>query len=191
MSKESRFPLDAVWLMGLMWLLFVIELLLPFNFNSLALSPRRLSSLPSIVTFNLLHHGLWHIIANSLPFVVLGSAIQLYGRGTYWFATIVIALVGGMGTWLMASDGLVAGASGLVFGYWSFLLSSAYFRKSVKAFVIAFAVFIFYGTMLIGLLDLRAHISWSGHFWGMIGGVVAAYWSFANQRKVSTDSELL
>lgn len=182
MLKKIKISYDAFWLLALMWGLFLLEWILPINFGMFHLTPRTLSSLPGILTFNVLHHGLWHIIANSLPFVILGCVIQLYGRKTYWFATAVICLVGGLGAWLFSADGRIAGASGLVFGYWSFLLSSAYFLRSLKALAIAFVVFIFYGSMFFGLLDMRSHISWAGHFWGLIGGIVAAYWSMSALR---------
>lgn len=189
MLRRYKIPFDVIWLLAIMWSLFIVDFLLSISLNFLGLSPRRLLSLPNIFTFPLVHSGLWHIVSNSLPFVILGSIIQLYGRTIYWLATFIILLVGGIGTWLFSSAGIVVGASGLIFGYWSFLLSSAYFRKSLKTFVIAFVVFIFYGSLLFGLFDLRSHISWAGHFWGLIGGVAAAYWSVKNIRNAA-DSKI-
>lgn len=181
MIKSVNISFDALWLMAFMWALFIIEWALPFDLHGLSLLPRQFNSLPSILTFHFLHNGVWHIVANSLPFVILGALIHLHGRLVYWRVTAIITLISGLGTWLTASSGYVAGASGLVFGYWAFLLSAAYFERSLKALAIAVLVFIFYGAIIFGLLDLRTRIAWSAHFRGLVGGIVAGYWMFSSQ----------
>ena len=173
-TKPVWLATDAIALTALMWCIYLLDLILPGHFASLGIAPRSFSGLFGIFTAPLIHGGLWHIVANTLPFVVLGSMVQIYGRQTFWSVTLIVVVVSGLCVWLFSSAGRVVGASGLVFGYWGFLIAYAYFTRSVKAVLLALVVVVLYGTLIFGLMDLRAHISWSAHFFGLGAGVLAA-----------------
>jgi membrane associated rhomboid family serine protease len=92
-----------------------------------------------------------------------------------------------MGAWLFGSTNSVhVGSSGLIFGFFGFLLTRAFFERSVSAILLAVFVFILYGGILIGTLPLRASVSWQGHLFGFLGGALAAYFLTARQRRIVT-----
>lgn len=182
--SESKFT-DVIYLLASMWGLFAVDLLLPINLTQFGIGPRELGGLPGILMAPFIHAGLWHILANSFPFLVLGCILQLHGRAVFWWATLIIVLVSGLCVWLFSSAGRVVGVSGVIFGYWAFLMAYAWFVfsasslavlwHSFKSAFLAIVVLLLYGTMLFSFFDMRAHISWSGHFFGALAGVLAAF----------------
>ncbi len=172
---------DVFYLGGLMWLVQLAQTLWPGDFGQFGIYPRHASGLLGIPIAPWIHHSWWHLIGNSIPFLVLGVLLELSSRKAFWNITVFLVLISGLGTWLMGSTGYHAGASGLVLGYWSFLLADAYFSRSIKAALIAIIVFMLYGGLLFSFLDFRAHISWAGHVSGMLAGILAA--SVVNNRK--------
>ncbi len=131
-----------------------------------------------------LHHGLYHLISNSLPFLILGSLVQWHNPKQFWFVTLFIIIGGGLGTWLFGSAGIHLGASGLIFGYWAYLITNAYYQRTFKSIAIGLITIVFYGGMIFSLLDLRSHISWSGHVFGALAGCMVARW-FKSDRPLS------
>lgn len=172
---------DVVYLGGILWLVQLAQTLWPGDFGQFGIYPRHPSGLLGIPLAPWIHHSWWHLIGNSIPFLVLGALLELSSRKAFWNITVFLVLISGLGTWLMGSTGYHVGASGLVLGYWSFLLADAYFSRSIKAALIAIVVFMLYGGLLFTFLDFRAHISWAGHVSGMLAGVLAA--SVVNNRK--------
>ena len=127
-----------------------------------------------IVSAPFLHAGFGHLIGNTVPFLVLGATIALSGfsRGG---ATAIIAVVGGLGVWIFApanTDHI--GASGIVFGYAAYLIARGLFSRNLLHLGVGIAVIAVYGTTLLFGLAPRDGISWQGHLFGAIGGVVAA-----------------
>ena len=172
-KPEPKLP-DVFYLVGMMWLVQLAQMLWPGNFGQFGIYPRQTSGLLGIPIAPWIHHGWWHLVGNSIPFLVLGFLLQLNSRRIFWKVTAFLVLLSGTGTWLIGSSGYHAGASGLVLGYWSFLLADAYFSRSIKAGLIAAVVFMLYGGLLFTFFDFRAHISWAGHASGMLAGVLAA-----------------
>jgi membrane associated rhomboid family serine protease len=146
--------------------------------------PRTYRGLIGIFFAPFIHHGWWHLISNSIPFLIFGSLVQFKNTTIFWEATLIISILTGLGTWLFGSTAYHAGASGLIMGYWSFLLADAYNTRSLKAVIIATVVLIFYSGFFFILLDLRAHISWIGHTSGLVAGVIAAKLYFNSQKRL-------
>ncbi|HHJ20164.1 MAG TPA: rhomboid family intramembrane serine protease [Gammaproteobacteria bacterium] len=164
----------AFYLVAFMWLLQVAQMLLPGDLSHFGILPRHLSGLIGIPLAPWIHHGWMHLISNSIPFLVLGTLLQYSSKGNFWDITIILAVVGGLGTWLLGSAGYHAGASGLIFSYWAYLLADAYYSRSIKSALIAVVVFLLYGGLVFSLLDFRPQISWVGHASGMVAGVLVA-----------------
>lgn len=164
----------AFYLVAAMWLLHVAQVLLPGDLGHFGIVPRQLSGLIGIPLAPFIHHGWMHLISNSIPFLVLGTLLQYSSKGNFWDITIILTVVGGLGTWLLGSAGYHAGASGLVFGFWAYLLADAYYSRSIKSAIIAAVVFLLYGGLIFSLIDFRPHISWVGHASGMVAGVLVA-----------------
>jgi membrane associated rhomboid family serine protease len=162
---------------ALMWALEIVDtLLLGGALDGLGIQPRTVTGLRGIPLMPLLHNGLGHLLANTVPFLVLGWLVMLRHRGEFFVVSAVVILVSGLGVWLFGGGRTVhIGASGLVFGYFGYLLLRAYFERSLLAILLAAVVILFYGGFVWGIVPLRMGISWQAHFFGFLGGVLAAY----------------
>ena len=139
------------------------------------IEPRELDGLDGIVWAPFLHGGFDHLIGNTIPFLLLGFAVALGGIARVIIVTGVVAVVGGLGTWLVAPANTVhIGASGIVFGYAAYLVARGVFSRSVGQIVLGVVVLAVWGTTLLRGLVPETGISWQGHLFGAIGGVVAA-----------------
>ena len=108
---------------------------------------------------------------------MLGVLTRMTGRRTFWIATLASILVSGLFAWLLSAPNTVtAGASGLIFGWLTFLLVRGLFNRNWKQILIAAAVFGFFGGMLWGVFPTLPGVSWQGHLGGAVGGVLAAWW---------------
>lgn len=164
------------WLLeGIDWLIFRGAL------DSLGIVPRTAIGLRGIIFAPLLHGNFAHLAANTLPFLILGWLVMLQGRGLFSAVTLLTALIAGVGTWLFGPGNTVhIGASGIVFGYFGFLLLWAYYRRSLGTILLAALLLIFYGGLLWGIIPQGNGISWQSHLFGLIGGGVAAF-AFGNE----------
>lgn len=158
------------------WVVELIDtFLLDQRLNALGVRPRQLVGLWGIVFMPLLHAGLGHLLANTVPFVVLGWLVMLRRISDFVTVTLVTMVVTGVGLWLFgASRAIYIGASSLVFGYFGFLLLRGYFERSLFSIVIAVLVAVVYGGMIWGLFPQRPGVSWEAHLLGFGGGVLAA-----------------
>ena len=180
-TMGSQFKTPALILGGFVVLIWFLELIdwiiLDGALDGLGVKPRSLSGLKGILFMPFLHGGFGHLLSNTIPFIVLGALVMLSGLDTFLKVAGVSILVSGVGVWLLGgSNSVHIGASGLVFGLFGFLLTRAYFERSISAIIIAFAVLVFYGGILWGLLPFWLGVSWMGHLFGFTGGVIAAYW---------------
>lgn len=157
-----------------MWGEEVVDTVMDGRLDRFGIRPRQLDGLDGIVFSPFLHSGFGHLIANTIPFVVLGTAIALGGVRRFLTVTGITALIGGLGTWLIGPENTVhIGASGLVFGYLSYLVSRGVFARKLSYLLGGVVVLAVYGGALWGLLPSPG-ISWQGHLFGAVGGVAAA-----------------
>lgn len=174
MSRRFSAPLSAL---AIMWLLELIDFVLPGKpLDAFGIRPRILLGLPGILFAPFLHGGFAHLIANSIPFLILGLLVTSRRVNDFGFVFFCSALIGGLGTWLFgAPNSIHVGASGVIFGMFGFLLSRGFFERSLPAILLSIVATILYGGMLWSLIPLNQYgISWSGHLFGFIGGIVAA-----------------
>lgn len=138
------------------------------------------SSLPGIVLAPLLHSEWNHLIGNSVPFLVLGMLVAFEGAGRFWLVTLIVAVVGALGPLFLSAPGTITvGASGLVFGYFAYLITRVFvvreMRHRLLFGVVAVVVALLYGSaMLAGIFAAGVGVSWQGHLTGALGGVAAA-----------------
>jgi membrane associated rhomboid family serine protease len=176
-SDDRRQALLVVAAMAVvMWVLEIIDQVSGGSLDQYGIKPHEADGLvPGIVSAPFLHAGFGHLEGNTVPFLLLGGMIALSGLRRVVLATLIIALVGGLGVWLFASSGTDhIGASGLVFGYAGYLIARGFFSRSLLHFGVGVAVIGLYGTTLLFGLAPRDGISWQGHLFGAVGGVVAA-----------------
>ena len=158
-----------------MWVVEVIDLLAGGDLDQYGIEPREGDGLIGIVASPFLHADFQHLMSNTVPFVAMGLAIALAGAARVLSVTLIVMLVGGVGTWLVAPEHTNhIGASGVVFGYATYLLLRGFFNRNALELFIGLIVGAVWGTALLGGLLPREGISWQGHLFGAIGGVVAA-----------------
>jgi membrane associated rhomboid family serine protease len=160
---------------ALMWVLEIIDAVDRHSLDEYGIEPRDVEGLRGVVASPFLHAGFDHLISNTVPFLVLGLLIALGGAIQVLMVTGIVMLVGGLGTWVFAPENtLHVGASGVVFGYATYLISRGIFNRSGLQLAIGAAVVAVWGGALLTGLVPREGISWQGHLFGAIGGVVAA-----------------
>jgi membrane associated rhomboid family serine protease len=163
-------------MLAVMWVAEVVDLASGNELDELGIEPRATEGLVGVGTAPFLHAGFGHLLSNTLPFVILGLAIAFSGVKRLAAVTLIVMVVGGLGTWLFASENTVhIGASGLVFGYAAYLVVRGIFNRSLGELAVAAVVVLFLGGALLGGLVPRAGVSWQGHFFGAVGGVLAAW----------------
>lgn len=144
------------------------------SFDYYGIIPRQIIGLRGIIFAPFLHADYYHLIANTIPFIVLSWFTMLQKTSDFFFVTICATLVGGMGVWTFGQpQSITIGASILVFGYLGFLLSRGFFQKNAPSIALSLLVFFMYGGALWGMFPSNPHISWLGHLCGFLGGVAA------------------
>lgn len=134
-----------------------------------------------IFTAPFLHSGLDHIIANSVPLAVLGFLAALRGVPRFVVVSVIITMASGFGVWFLSAPGTVTvGASGLIFGYFAYLPARGLIERRPLDIIVGVLVALFYGTIIVGALPGHPGISWQAHMFGLVGGVIAAW--FTRQR---------
>lgn len=162
-------------LIAVCWVIEIVNFMLGHRLNAFGVLPRHLSGLPGIVTAPVLHAGFGHLLSNTGGLLILGGLTQLQGNRRFIEVTLIVALVGGVLVWLLARGAYHVGASGLVFGYFGYLVARGYYRRSLISIVVAAGVVLMFGGLLHGLLPLQTHVSWEGHLFGLLSGVFAAW----------------
>lgn len=171
--RSARLVLVPV---AVMWVLEAVDqLLLRGALDHLGIRPRSMSGLWGIPVAPWLHGGFGHLMANTAPLLVLGTIIVLRSRRDLVVVSVLATLVGGAGIWLLgAPRSNHIGASILVFGYLGFLLWRGWYERRLGSMFVSMAVAVAYGGALWGVLPVQQGISWEGHLFGLLGGVMAA-----------------
>jgi membrane associated rhomboid family serine protease len=162
-------------LLAAMWVLELLDLALDHRLDRYGIEPRDVDGLVGVVAAPFLHSGFGHLLANTIPFLALGIIIALQGVARLLGVTAIVALVSGLGTWLVAPEHSIhIGASGVVFGYATYLLARGVFNRNALEILVGVGVAAVWGTALVGGLVPQEGVSWQGHFFGAVGGVLAA-----------------
>ena len=181
MSQGSRQEIktQAIILATFVAIFWLLEILDQFVFRGsldiFGIIPHQVIGLRGILFAPFLHGDFPHLIANTVPFLILGWLVMLQETSDFFIVTGLTMLVGGLGVWLFAAPGSIhIGASILIFGYLGFLLLRGYFQRNIPSILLSILVFLLYGGTIWGVLPSRPGISWQGHLFGFLGGVLAA-----------------
>jgi membrane associated rhomboid family serine protease len=176
-TRDKRYDgfLLVFAMVAIMWVSEIIDTVDHHRLDSYGIEPRDVDGLTGVVAAPFLHGGFDHLMANTVPFLAMGCAIAIQGGMRVVTVTVIVALVSGIGTWLVGPANTVhIGASGIVFGYATYLLSRGFFDRDLVGLAIGLAVGAIWGTALLGGLLPQEGISWQGHLFGAVGGVLAA-----------------
>lgn len=158
----------------LIWAIEIFNYIFGHPFSNLGIFPRHLWGLPGILFTPLIHHGFEHTITNSISLIILGILISLKNHRIIFKVSLFIIIVGGLGVWLFGRPASHIGASGLIFGYFGFLVARGWYVRDFSSIVISIITIILYGGMIFGVFPGQAYISWESHLFGFITGLLSA-----------------
>jgi membrane associated rhomboid family serine protease len=156
------------------WVVEIINHVFDYSLSNFALYPRNLYGLIGIITTPFLHQSLEHTAMNTIPLLVLGFLISVKNHHLLFRVSIFIIIIGGLGVWIFGRPAFHVGASGLVFGYFGFLLARGWYGRDFASLIIALVVLFFYGGMFFGILPGKNYISWEAHLFGFLAGIFSA-----------------
>lgn len=162
-------------LLAAMWVLEFVDTFLHGALDGLGIHPRDPGDVWAILTAPWLHVGWGHLMSNSIPFFVLGLFILSAGWREWLAATGMAILASGALVWVFGPpNSVTVGASGLIFGWFGYLVVRGFLTRAGNEIAISVLVLIMYGSLLFGVLPSGGY-SWQGHLGGLLGGVLAAW----------------
>lgn len=175
--RQWRKLLVLLVLAGAMWGVMAFDYFADaYDFKQFGIRPGERDSLSGIAFAPFIHGDWQHLASNTLPFVVLGWIVVARSGWHFLFVTLVSAAASGLGSWWFGEHGTFhVGASGLVFGYFGYVFSLAFFERSLSTMGLAVLVGFLYGSLVWGLLPGKEGISWEGHVCGLLGGLACGF----------------
>ncbi|MCH2095079.1 MAG: rhomboid family intramembrane serine protease [Rhodobacteraceae bacterium] len=160
---------------GALWLIQLINWASGYGLNrAFGLIPRQLMGIDGILGMPLLHGSFAHLASNTPPLLVLGALLAATATRALISVNVIIVLLGGSLVWLFGGSAIHIGASGLVFGWFGFLVARGFVDRSVITLVAAAAVGLTYGSIIWGMFPGQSGVSWESHLFGALAGAVAA-----------------
>lgn len=150
--------------------------------QDLAVVPRRLTGLSGVLSAPLVHGSFAHLAANTVPLLILGGLVLTRGVAYYLKVTLAIVVLGGLGLWVLGRSAAHIGASGLIFGYFGFLVARGFSERRLMSIAVALAVGALYGGLIAGVLPRDDGVSWEAHLCGLLAGAFCARAKFAVRR---------
>ncbi|MCB9359811.1 MAG: rhomboid family intramembrane serine protease [Flavobacteriales bacterium] len=165
------FPLLFVVVSGIV---HALQYFLNLNWFHYGIFPLKVENLPGIILSVFIHGDLNHLFNNSVPILILGTSLFYFYKEIAVKVIMWIVLMGGIWTWISAREAYHAGASGLIYGLFAFLMISGFIRRNKQLIALSFFVVLVYGSMVWGIFPVKINISFESHLWGFISGVVLA-----------------
>lgn len=174
---------------AIIWGIYLIDFLIPFfDLNKYGILPRTLRGLVGILFAPLLHGNIMHLISNTVPLMVLLFILFKFYKDEAMMVIILSVLMGGSMVWLMGRSATHIGASGLIYSLAAFNITYGFLQKKFLNIIVSLLVVFFYGGLIWGVFPTRFYVSWEGHLFGAIAGVVLAF--MFNKKKGSTNEKL-
>ena len=167
----------AFGVVGVLWLIHIINCLTQYHLNALGIRPRRAKGLIGIVLAPFLHADFNHLFFNSIPLFALSDLILAQGKVAFYYVSVTIILLSGMLTWMVGRRGVQVGASGVIMGYFGYLLFNSYVHFSASSVALAGFCLYYFGGLFFALFpSIQKNISWEGHLCGFVSGIGTAYY---------------
>lgn len=165
------------WLitLGGIWAFNILNWMIGSRLNILGIYPRHPFGLIGIIFAPFLHRDFNHLFFNTIPLFVLSLALLTKGPMTFYWVTLVVVLLGGFGVWLFGRKAIHLGASGVISGYFGYILVTAYTQPSYTTIFLAVFIFYYFGTIFLGLIPKEERVSWESHVFGFLSGVLCAF----------------
>ncbi len=161
-------------LMIVLYAIFIATKLFPLLL-ALGIWPRKIYGLPGIIFSPLLHLNFNHLFFNTIPLIILSNFLMINGLNYYLIVTLDIAMIGGLLTWCFAKPGIHIGSSGVVTGYWSLLICNVYQQGTLMAVMLGVVCFYYFAGIFLGVFPSQKGVSWEGHLFGLLAGIVTSY----------------
>jgi len=168
-----------VILLTVMWIIRIVESLFNIDLAFLGVHPLHADGIPGIFLYPFIHGSFKHIMANSLPFLILGTALFYFYREVAFKVLVSIWILSGIWVWFGGRDSFHIGASGVVYGLSSFLFVSGIIRKNTNLAALSLIVAFLYGGLIWGIfpeLFPKENISWEGHLGGLVSGIIFSFY---------------
>lgn len=179
MDKELKLMLYAfippAFLVLMMWFVKYLEYSSGFGFFELGVYPRHWEGLRGILASPFIHADISHLISNSIPLLLLGAGLIYFYHSLAFRVFALIFLLSGCGLWIGGREVYHIGASGLVYGLAFFLFVSGVLRGDTRLLAISLLVVFWYGSMVWGVFPLWRGVSWEGHLFGSLAGILCAF----------------
>ena len=185
-------------LVAAMWVVAAANAILEYDLNQYGVVPRTLEGLRGVPLGPFLHGGFGHLLSNTGPLLILGGLVAMRGHTSFLGVTAFIVIVGGLGLWCVGrpwpwddiQNVVHVGASGLVFGYFGYLVARGWYERSFLSIIVALLVILVFGSgIFLGLLPSGSYISWEGHLCGLLAGVLIARLTRGQFRQHGDDSD--
>ena len=163
-------------LMAVLWGVFIFNKLFLHNaLLNLGIRPRRFSGLIGIFATPFLHANFNHLFYNSIPLLVFSDFILIHGLHFFIAVTLLITIISGLLTWAFAKPGIHIGASGVITGFWGLLVMDIYQQGSILAILLGGFCLYFFAGIILGIFPGERGVSWQGHLFGLIAGILTSY----------------
>lgn len=158
----------------IMWAVKITEYSLHLNLYVYGIYPHRFDCLTGIITAPFIHGSFEHLFSNTIPFLLLGTAIFYFYKENAYKVFLFIWIFSGFWVWLAARPAYHIGASGMIYGFSSFLFFSGLIHKNRALASLSLLIVFIYGGMVWGILPTKPEISWESHLFGAITGLILA-----------------
>jgi len=145
------------------------------NLVQLGILPRNIIGLIGILTAPLIHANFGHLYSNIIPILVLGISIFYFYPTSSKKIVLIIYTFRNILVWIFARENYHIGASGIVYGLFSFLFFSGIFRKDKRAITLSLLTIFIYGGLSYGIFPIKQGISWESHLFGFLIGIFVAF----------------
>lgn len=172
LTRQLRFAFNVAVVLALVE---AVNLFSGRLLNNFGIVPRDIGHLYGIFTAPWIHGNLLHFTSNLMPLLIFTVLVFQHGRLRFWLVTWGVVILGGLAVWFFGRPAVHIGASGLIFGYFGFLILAGFLSKEPKLLVISLLVAVFYGGLIWGVLPQAGYISFESHLFGFIAGLAMAF----------------